>query len=135
MMLWHTLLRDTRASSTVDFAFALPVLLTIMLGTLQLGQYFQVSGTLRHALGEGVRYAKVYPSATQGEVLAEIRDELPAVDQSKIKALVFVRGTSSDGIGWGAARIQYSLEPMIPLIPVPPITITETSISYLPAGA
>lgn len=134
MSMWQKLRRDTRASSTVDFAFALPVLVTIMLGTMQLGQYFQVSGTLRHALGEGVRYAKVYPSATQAEVLAEIRDELPAVDQSKIKALVFVRGTSS-GIKWGAAGIQYNLEPMIPLVPVSAITITETSISYLPAGA
>lgn len=125
--------RDTRASSTVDFAFALPVLITIMLGTMQLGQYLQVSGTLRHALGEGVRYAKVYPDATQSDVIAEIKDEMPAVDHSKIKAVVFVRGTSS-GINWGAAGIQYKLEPMIPLVPLPPITITETSISYLPAG-
>ena len=133
MTLMRRILRSTSASSTVDFAFALPVLVTIMLGTLQLGQYFQVSGTLRHALGEGIRYAKVYPNATQSEVTGEIRDALPAVDQAKISSLAFVRGTSG-GVDWAVARIRYRLEPFIPFIPVPPITIEETSVAYIPAG-
>ncbi|HSM53464.1 MAG TPA: TadE family protein [Erythrobacter sp.] len=133
MTFMRRILRSSSASSTVDFAFALPVLITIMLGTLQLGQYFQVSGTLRHALGEGIRYAKVYPTATQAQVTDEIRDSMPAVDQGKISAVVFVRGTSG-GIDWAAAAIRYRLEPFIPFIPVPPITIQETSVAYIPAG-
>lgn len=133
MTMFKRLRQDTRASSTVDFAFAFPVLIAIMLGTLQLGQYLQVAGTLRHALGEGIRYAKIYPSATEAEVKAEIRDSMPAVDRDKITALVFIRGTSS-GIEYTGAGMRYRLEPMIPLVPVPPITIQETSVAYVPPG-
>lgn len=133
MTFFKRLRRDTRASSTVDFAFALPVLIIIMLGTLQLGVYLHVSGTLRHALGEGIRYSKVYPNATADDVKAEIKDEMPAVDAANISALVFIRGTSGS-IDYSAAGIRYKLKPMIPLVPLPPITITETSIAYLPAG-
>ena len=132
MTFFSRLRRSTHASSTVDFAFALPVLMIIMLGTLQLGVYMHVSGSLRHALGEGIRYAKVYPSATADDVKNEIKSELPAIDPDNITALVFIRGTSGS-IDYGAAGIRYRLEPIIPLIPVPAITITETSVAYLPS--
>lgn len=124
--------RDCDGSSTVDFAFAAPVLLTLMLGTIQLGLYLQASGTLRHALGEGIRYAKVYPDATEASVLAEVRDEMPAMDPSRISRLTFARGTAN-GASFGQITIAYSLEPLIPLVPVPPITIQETKTAYLPS--
>lgn len=127
------LLREQHAASTVDFAFALPVLATIMLGTMQLGQYFHVSGSLQHALGEGIRLAKVDPTATSTEIRAEVEDEMAAIDTSNITGFAFVRGTSS-GIDYGAVAIRYQLEPMIPLVPVSAITIQEVKVAYLPVG-
>ena len=132
MSMIKSLLRSTRASSTVDFAFAFPVLITIMLGTIQLGAYLQASGTLRHALGEGIRYAKVYPDATSDEVLEQVRSEMPAIDADNISRLSFVRG-KSNGAQYGQISIAYKLEPMIPLVPVPPITISESKTAYLPS--
>lgn len=126
------LLHDKSGSGSVDFAFAFPVLITLMLGTIQLGMYLQASSTLQHALGEGIRYAKVYPDATTTEVLDEVRSEMPAMDLDKISRLGFVRGTSN-GAAFGRITIAYRLEPMIPLVPVPPITISETKTAYLPS--
>jgi len=126
------LLRDRSGSVAVDFAFAFPVLLTLMLGTIQLGVYLQASGTLRHALGEGIRYAKVYPDATSTEVLDEVRSEMPAMNTSNISRLQFIRGTSN-GAEYGRISIAYKLEPLIPLMPVPAITITETKTAYIPS--
>ena len=125
-------LRSTRAASTVDFAFAVPVVISIMLGTIQLGVYLQASGTLRHALGEGIRYAKVYPDATFVQVTDEVRDEMTGMNLENIETLRFMRGTSN-GAEYGQITIRYSLEPMIPLVPVPAITITETKTAYLPS--
>lgn len=132
MITFVRILRDKGGSGAVDFAFAFPVLITLMLGTIQLGMYLQASGTLRHALGEGIRYAKVYPDATTEEVLNEVRSEMPIMDQDKISRLSFVRGTSN-GAQYGRLTIAYQLEPMFPLVPVPPITISETKTAYLPA--
>lgn len=125
------LLSNRTGSSTVDFAFAFPVLIAIMLGTIQLGQYLHASGAMRHALGEGVRMAKVDPDASTAQIKREIRDELVALDKDKIVSLRVVRGTDH-GANVATAQIKYKLEPMIPLIPVPPITITEEKKVWLP---
>ena len=132
MMMFRKLLADRRGSGSVDFAFAIPVVVTLMLGTIQLGVYLQASGTLRHALGEGIRYAKVDPTATQTQVLNEVRDEMPAMDPQKIKSLTFERGTAN-GADYGKIAISYRLEPMIPLVPLPAITINEEKTAYLPS--
>lgn len=133
MSLFRRILREQHAASTVDFAFALPVLITIILGTMQLGHYFHVSGSLQHALGEGIRLAKVDPTATSADIRAEVEDEMAAIDTSKITGFAFVRGTSS-GIDYGAVAIRYKLEPMIPLVPLTELTIQETKVAYLPTG-
>ena len=132
MMKLAKLFRDRRGSGSVDFAFAFPVLVTMMLGTIQLGAYLQASGTLRHALGEGIRYAKVDPDATQAEVLNEVRDEMPGMPLENISELTFVRGTQN-GADYGTISISYSLEPMMPLVPLPAITINESKTAYLPS--
>lgn len=126
------LIRDTTGSGSVDFAFALPVLVTIMLGALQMGQVLHASGALRHALGQGVRYAKVNPTATEAQVVAEVKDELAAVDPDGITKLKFTRGTTN-GAKWGTAEISYKMEPMIPLVPVPPIELNESKTIWLPS--
>lgn len=128
----NKLTRDCTASSTVDFAFALPVLTTLMLGMLQMGQILHTSGAMRHALGEGIRLAKVDPAATQTQVLDEVRDELVAIDEDGITALTFQRGTTN-GARYGKIDITYRLEPMIPLVPVPAITLNESKTAYLPS--
>lgn len=131
MALRH-LLRNDRGSSTVDFAFALPVVAIIMLGTIQLGIYLQAAGTLRHALGEGIRYAKVDPDATQSQVLEEVKDEMPSMNSDNITKLTFERGTTN-GADYGRIAISYKLEPIVPLVPVPAITISEEKTAYLPS--
>ena len=132
MITFGKILRNKSGSGSIDFAFAFPVLITLMLGTIQLGMYLQASGTLRHALGEGIRYAKVYPDATTTEVLDEVRSEMPAMNPDNIAQIGFVRGTSN-GAAYGRISIAYTLEPMIPLVPVPPITISESKTAYLPS--
>lgn len=130
-MMFRKLGRDQRGNTTVDFAFAFPVLLTIMLGTLQMGQYLHTSGALRHALGEGVRLAKVDPTASTTQIEREVRDELVAIDKDNILSLKATRGTSN-GAKFSKIAIRYKLEPMIPLIPVPPITVSEEKTVWLP---
>lgn len=132
MKLVRSIFAHDRGSSTVDFAFALPAVIIIMLGTLQLGIYLQAAGTLRHALGEGIRFAKVDPDATQAEVLAEVKDEMPSMDPDQITKLTFERGTTN-GADYGKIAISYKLEPIVPLVPIPPITITEEKTAYLPS--
>jgi len=126
------LLRSTGGSSTVDFAFALPVLVVMMIGIMQMGLTLHASGAMRHAVGEGIRLAKVDPTASQSDIEAEVKDEMTALDLDKIVTLEVTRGTSN-GVAFGRIRLQYRVDPVIQLLPVPAITLTEEKQAYIPA--
>ena len=123
--------RDASGAASVEFVFALPVLATFMIGVLQFGLVLQANGAIRNALGDGIRYAKVHPSATNNEVLTQTRAGLAGIAQSGIKTLTFQRGTSN-GASYGQIAISYQLQPMIPFAPLPPITLNQTKTAYLP---
>ena len=108
--------RDIRGASAVDSAFALPVLALLMLGTVQFAQILHADGALRHAVGDGIRLAKVDPSATETEVLDEVRAGLTGLNAKNITALTFQRGTKN-GAQFGEVTIKYKLEPAVPVIP------------------
>jgi len=128
----RNILRSTGGSSTVDFAFALPVLVVMMIGIMQMGLTLHASGAMRHAVGEGIRLAKVDPTASQADIEAEVKDEMTALDLDKIVTLEVTRGTSN-GVAFGRIRLQYRVDPVIQLLPVPAITLTEEKQAYIPA--
>ncbi|HSG34202.1 MAG TPA: TadE/TadG family type IV pilus assembly protein [Sphingomonadaceae bacterium] len=124
--------QDQAANSTVEFVIAAPVLVSFMVGILQIGQVMHANGAMRNAIGDGIRYAKVYPDATETQVLNETRAGMAGVNVDGITELQFVRGTAN-GAAFGRITMQYELQPMIPFAPMPPIVIEEERTAYLPS--
>ena len=120
-----------RGSSIIDFAFALPVLATLMVGTLEMGQVLHASGALRHALGDGIRLAKVDPAASEADVLGVVREQLAGINPDGIKTLKFTRGTKN-GASFGEVEISYEIQPVIPFVPTGALTLNESKSAYLP---
>ena len=127
-----SLTRDSNGAAVIDFAFALPVLVALMLGTIQLSNTLHASGAMRHAVGEGIRLAKVDPTASIADIEAAVKNNFPAMDTSKITKLEVSRGTSN-GAQTGAITMEYKVEPIVPILPIPDVTLTETKQVYLPA--
>lgn len=123
---------DKRGATIVEFALALPVLVTLMVGILQYGIILHASGGLRNALGEGIRHAKVYPGASQASVLQTTRDAMVGIDPGGITALTFERGVSN-GAAFGRLSITYQAEAVVPFVPVQAITLTQAKTAYLPS--
>jgi Flp pilus assembly protein TadG len=122
---------DLRGAAAVEFALAVPVLVTLMIGILQFGIVLHASGAVRHAVGEGIRHAKVYADATEAQVYQKIRDSMAGVNPAGITSLEFDRGTAN-GADFGRVTMQYKLQPVIPFAAIPPITFNETRTAYLP---
>ena len=53
----HLLVRDTRGSAAAEMAFVLPLLLMIMFGSAELGNYFMNEHSLVKAVRDGARFA------------------------------------------------------------------------------
>ena len=68
-------LRDDRGAAVIEMAIALPVLVLFLWGIFQIGIAFQASAGMQHALGEGARYATIFPAPTNDQIKARINDK------------------------------------------------------------
>ncbi|HET7316684.1 MAG TPA: TadE/TadG family type IV pilus assembly protein [Sphingomicrobium sp.] len=58
-------LSDESGSAAIEFAIAVPVLVMMIWGIVQVGLLFQANAAVQQALGEGARYATIYNPATE----------------------------------------------------------------------
>jgi hypothetical protein len=57
----------------MEFAFAIPILLTMVIGAAQLGIMSFANAGLKNAVGEGARYATTFPQPTNAQIIDRIR--------------------------------------------------------------
>ena len=87
------MLRDTRGVAAVEFAFAFPILILLLVGTLDIGRALWTASTLDHAAREGARYASLrgaesrYP-ASDAEIQAFVRNRAIGIDPSGLAVSV-----------------------------------------------
>ena len=122
---------DSRGSIGLEFGLAIPILIALIIGVLQFGIVLNANGAMRHAMGEGLRLAKVDRDATDTAVTDRVRAQLVGVDPAVIQTLTFARATSNN-IDRGTITMSIRLTPIIPFAAIPPITLTETKTIYLP---
>ena len=124
------LFRDKRGSMGLEFGLALPILVTLIIGVLQFGLVLNANGAMRNAMGEGLRLAKVNPSATTAQVTQRTKDTLIGVNHQGITKLTFARATVNN-LKTGEMTMTIKLTPVIPFAPIPPIELTQTKKVYL----
>lgn len=78
--------RDIRGSAAVEFALAIPILITLIWGIFQLALVFWANAGIQNALGAGARYATIYDSSTT--------DHIPTNDAIKAKMTAALFGPS-----------------------------------------
>lgn len=66
------LLNDRTGSSAIEFAVAVPVLVTIIWGMFQVGILYQANAGMQHALGEAARYATLFPTPSDSQIQEKI---------------------------------------------------------------
>ena len=124
------LLSDKRGSMGLEFGLALPILVAMIIGVLQFGLVLNANGAMRNAMGEGLRLAKVNPSATSTQVIQRTKDTLIGVDHNGITTLTFNRGVANN-VATGTMTMTITMKPVIPFAPIPPIVLTQTKRIYL----
>jgi Flp pilus assembly protein TadG len=79
-------LRGERGATVVEFAFIVPLLIVLVLGIVEFGHAFQVSGTLSAAAREGVRVMALQndPVAARAAVRGAAPSLTPAVTNAQI---------------------------------------------------
>ncbi len=103
------MLRDTRGVAAVEFAFAFPILILLLVGTFDIGRTLWYTSTLDHAAREGARYASLRGAealhpASDAEIEAFVRNRAIGVDPSHLTVSVAWAPNSYSG-GYVTIRV------------------------------
>jgi len=135
-MMLKILRRDEEGAAAVEFAIAVPVLVTMLYGIFQVGLLFQANAGMQHALGEGARYATLCLTPTSASGCTVPTD---ANIQARINSKLFGK---SDGTFTVAApvttnnsyktlTVTYSRAMNFLFFQGPTVTLTRTKTVYI----
>ena len=122
-----------RGATMVEFAFAAPVIVMLMIGILQLAVALHAAGGVRHAIGEGVRFAKVNRAASEADVERFVRRNFAGLDEAKVRSLTVQRGVTAGGAPFARISIAYEPQIVIPFLEPRTVRLEESRLVYLPA--
>ena len=125
------LLRDTRGAAAIEMAIATPVLVLMIWGIFQIGIAFQASAGMQHALGEGARYATIFPAPTDAQIIAKIADKKFGVGVGTFDDPTVTIPASTVCTNCKLLSVTFSMTPNFLFFNGPPINLTRTKRVYV----
>lgn len=119
------LARDTRGATVIEMAFALPALIVMMWMVIQLGLVFRAMSGIQHALGEGARYATLYPQPTDAQIKNKITAAVYGIGPGDFNISDPVPGAIS-GSGYLDLNVTYTQSTDLLLLPGPTISVSRS---------
>jgi Flp pilus assembly protein TadG len=126
------IIQNERGASAVEFAIAVPVLLILIIGIIQLGILFMANAGLQQAVEEGARYATIYPSPDSSAIIARVNDRRFGLDAANVTGPSVTPGTTSDGINYVDVTMSYSAPLNFVFFETDPVTLSHTRRAYQP---
>lgn len=125
MSRWTSLLRNRRGAGAVEFALISPILLGLLVATMNLGVYFFAKNSVGNALDEAAREAPIHPRPTDAELRAVFSAALLKAEATSTVTLNITKGTSASGIEYVDLDATYLI----------PVDLIFTVAGSLPASA
>ncbi|KKW92986.1 MULTISPECIES: TadE/TadG family type IV pilus assembly protein [Sphingobium] len=123
------LVRDQRGAGAVEFALALPPFIMLLMGALQLGIIACARTGLQHAVDEGARYASIYPTPTDTDIIAKVNSREFGLDPAYTNNPTITHGTQY-GVPYTEITMTYSRPLNFIVYQTPSLSISYTRRSY-----
>src|SRR5690349_6477307 len=117
---------DENGAAVVEMAFALPIILTMVYGIFQLGVIFAANAGMQHALGEGARYATLYPAPSDTQIVTKMNSKLFGT-----KVGQFAVADPTGPANYKDLQVTYTVTPNFLFFKLPAITLVRTKRVYL----
>lgn len=134
MTAFRRLLRDERGAEAVEFALAVPVIITMIWGIFQVGMLYEANAGMQHALGEGARFATLCTNMTANGCTAPSNSSIKA----RMTSRLFGQGKGQftvpdpvDGAGFKTLTVRYSTPMDFLFFPGPRVNITRSKKAYV----
>lgn len=118
---------NTNGSASIEFAVAVPVLISMIWGIFQISLLFQAGAGVQNALGQAARYATIYPTPSDEQI-----QEL--IESSKFGVANGTWSTptiTTDASGYKTISVSYSQPTDFLFFNGPTVTLSRTKRVYL----
>lgn len=119
------LIRDTRGAAVIEMALAIPILLQLLWIIFQGGLIFRAMSGIQHGLGEGARYATLFPQPTNSQIQTRISNAVYGIGPGSFTIATPVAGTA-DGANYLDLSVSYTQETNLLIVPGPTITVSRS---------
>ncbi|MDL2339713.1 MAG: pilus assembly protein [Pseudomonadota bacterium] len=119
------LISNERGSAIIEIAVALPALIVLMWAIVQAGLVFRAMSGIQHGLGEGARYATLYPTPTTSTIKSKIQSTVYGIGPGSFTISNPVSGTQ-DGGNYLDLQVSYTQSTNLLIIPGPTITVSRS---------
>lgn len=131
MSMLKLLRRCQKGAAAIEFAIAVPILITFIYGIFQVGLLFEANAGMQHALGEGARLASLYDTTTTDHVATD------TAIKAKMNAKLFGQNDGTytvadpvSGTGYKTLSITYTRSMNFLFFTGPTVTVTRSKKVY-----
>lgn len=123
--IWRRLLADRRGSIAVEFAIAVPVLLTAMVGVVEVGRLFWTRHALEFAIEETARTAMIDKTLTTQALAQKVGQKISWVDSDDLT--VVVQFTTESGKGYATLTATYRFALVLGYLGIAPFNLSTSA--------
>lgn len=126
-----TLKRNQIGSAAIEFVIAAPVLLLMIFGLIEMAIFLYARVGLQEAVEAGARYATIYPSPSDSQIIAKVNSAKFGLDPAKVTGPTIEHGTYN-GVKYVDVTMNYSTRVDFVFFDGPTINLTRTRRAYQP---
>ena len=119
------IIRDSRGGAAIEMALAIPILLELFWVVFQAGLVFRAMSGIQHGLGEGARYATLFPEPSTSQIKTRISDTVYGIGPGNFTIANPSPGTA-DGANYLDLTVSYTQATDLIFIPGPTITVSRS---------
>jgi hypothetical protein len=117
--------RNNRGAAVIEMAFALPAMIIMLWVIVQGGLVFRAMSGIQHALGEGARFATLFPQPENDEIHDKIEEAVYGIGPGTFAIEDPVAGIE-DGSVYLDLEVTYTQPTDLLLLPGPTITVSRS---------
>jgi hypothetical protein len=126
----QSIIRDERGATVVELAFALPTFIVLVWMMVQLGLVFRANSGIQHALGQGARFATLYPTPTDAAIDARMNEAVDGIGPGTFATVV----QDVAAQGYKDLTVTYSQPTDFLLFPGPTIHVRKAKRVWVAGG-
>jgi hypothetical protein len=119
-------------AAALEFAIAAPIVLMLIFGLIEFSTILYARAGLQEAVEAGARYATIYPTPSDAQIIAKINSAKFGLQASRVTGPSFNPGTTLSGVRYVDITMSYSVPLHFAFVYGPSITLTRTSRAYKP---